>query len=52
MMTLGQVLHALTKSNPRIVIMPTRKLESGKVVEVDGMKVGEVNGEKVLILTV
>lgn len=52
MVTLGMVLGKFIVENPRLVIMPTRKLESGRPVEVEGIKLATIDGKQVLVLTI
>lgn len=51
-MTLGRVLSELIKDNPRIVILPTKTLKIGVPIDVDGIKLATLDGEKVLVLTI
>ena len=52
MITLGMILGSMVKDNPAIVIMATGKLEVGKPVEPTGIKLGNIEGKQVIILTI
>lgn len=52
MITLGIILSKLLSSNPALVVMTTRKLEAGKVVEIEGIKMAHIDGKSVLVLTI
>lgn len=53
MISLGMILGSVVDGNPSIVVMPTRKLDPGVPVEVEGVKVSTTaEGRKVLVLTV
>lgn len=52
MISLGMLLGKFITSNPRIVVMSTSKLEAGKPVEVEGIKLAKIGDEVVILLTI
>lgn len=52
MITFGMVIGSLIKGNPRIVIMATKKVVVGTAVEVEGIKIAQIDNEPVIVLTI
>lgn len=53
MITLGQLLGKFITSNPQILVMVTRKVEAGSLVEVKDIKISMTDDKtSVLVLTI